>query len=395
MSPPYAPSPLVDDELRQWRTRLLIAGAVLLAISFVGLFFGAGDFLHAWLVGFLFCLGLALGSMAFLMLQYLTGGAWGIVSRRVFEAATRTLPLVAVFFIPIAIGMRTLYEWARPENVRHNALLQHREGYMNPAMFVVRAVIYFAVWLTFSYYLNRWSVEEDEGSVDRPRQLSKISAAGLIVYVFTITFASVDWAQSLQTPWYSTMWGFLFVAGQSLTAIAFVIVVLWRLQRAEPMSDVLLPSHFHDLGKLMLMMVMIWAYFTFAQFLIVWSGNLPHEIAYYLPRMFTSWGWLGVALALFQFLVPFLLLLSAPLKRNALLLSAVAIIVLVMRYMDLVWMIVPSYHTTEFRMTWQAVVAPLGLICIWSWAFLRELPKRPLLPIRTPELEEALVHETE
>ena len=395
MSPAYAASPHLDDVLHRWRERLLITGAVLLAVSAVGLFSGAGDFLHAWLIGFLFCLGLALGSMSFLMLQYLTGGAWGIVSRRVFEAATRTLPLVAALFIPVAIGMRTLYEWARPESVRQNALLQHRQGYMNPAMFVIRAVVYFAVWMALSHYLNRWSAAEDEGFAEQPRKLAKMSAAGLIVYVFTITFAAVDWAESLQTQWYSTMWGFLFVAGEGLAGIAFVILVLWLLRRAEPMSRVLRPAHFHDIGKLLLMMVMIWAYFSFAQLLIVWSGDLPHEIAYYLPRFLTSWGWLGVALVLAQFLVPFLLLLSAPLKRNALLLSMVAILVLVMRYMDLAWMVLPGYHKAAFHMSWLAITAPLGLLCIWSWLFLRELPRRPLLPIHAPELEEALVHETE
>ena len=146
--------------------------------------------------------------------------------------------------------------------------------------------------------------------------MEKLSAPGLILYVFTVTFASVDWAESLRTEWYSTMWGFLFVASQGLTALSFVIAAAALLGRREPMRRILRPSHFHDLGKLLLMAVMLWAYFAFSQLLIVWSGDLPHEISWYLPRSKTSWGWVGVALILFEFVLPFLLLLSAPLKRS-------------------------------------------------------------------------------
>ena len=392
---PYLPSADVEQALRRWRTPVLIAGLALLALSVIGAFFNPGDFFHGYLIGFLFWLGCALGSMSFLMLQYLTGGAWGVVTRRTLESATRTLPLLAILFVPLAFGMPYLYDWAHADRVHANALLRHRTHYMNPAFFLVRAVIYFAVWITFSHFLNRWSTEEDGRPADQLHRLARLSAPGLILYVFTVTFAAVDWAESLQTPFYSTIWGFLFVAGQALTAMAFTIIAMWLLSSREPMSAVLKPSHFHDLGKLLLMMVMVWAYFNFSQLLIVWAGNLPHEIAYYLPRFWTSWGWLGVALIVVQFFVPFLLLLSRPLKRHAPILSFVAGIVLVMQYMDLVWKTLPSYHKAGFQMSWMTLTAPLGIGGIWLWAFFVELPKRPLLPANDPALEEALVHETE
>ncbi len=395
MSSPYDASVELQRVLRRWQTPALVSGLVLLGISIVGAFFSPGDFFHGYLIGFLFWLGLALGSMAFLMLQYLTGGAWGIVTRRTFESATRTLPLLAALFIPLAFGLPYLYDWARPDLVQHDDLLRHRAAYMNPAMFLLRAAVYFAVWIVFSYFLNRWSREEDEKLAGEPRKLARLSAPGLILYVFTITFAAVDWAESLQTKWYSTIWGFLFVAGECLTAIAFAILAMWLLSKREPMSRVLKPSHFHDLGKLLLMMVMVWAYFSVSQLLIVWIGDLPHEISFYLPRFATSWGWLGVALIVVQFFVPFLLLLSRPLKRNAVLLSAVVVIVLFMRYMDLVWIVLPGYHDQGFQMTWMTFTAPFGIGGIWLWAFLGQLPKLPLLPVNAPELEEALAHETE
>ncbi len=396
MSTPYDPSPELERNLRRWRLYAIRAGVLLLAASVIGAFFSPGDFFHSYLAGWLFWLGVALGSMGFLMMQYLTGGAWGIVTRRTLEAATRTLPVVAALFVPLAFGMPYLYEWARQDRVRANALLQHRAAYLNPAMFLLRTAFYLAVWIAFGHLLDRWSAEEDErpGEPQRTR-LAQLSAGGLIVYVFLITFASVDWAESLQTEFDSTIWGFLFVAGEGLTAIAFLIAALWLLSFFEPMARVLRPPHFHDLGKLLLMMVMVWAYFSFSQLVIVWAGNLPHEITFYLPRFATSWGWLGVALIVVQFFVPFLLLLSRPLKRNAAWLTAVAAIVLLMRYMDLVWIVLPGYHNTAFQMSWLTFTAPLGIGGIWLAAFFRELPKRPLLPVNAPELEEALVHETE
>ncbi len=392
---PYDPSAELERVLHRWRLPVLGGGGLLLLASIVGAFFTPSDFFHAYLIGFLFWLGVTLGSMAFLMLHYLTGGAWGIVTRRTFESATRTLPILAVLFIPLAFGLPYLYDWAHADRRLHDDLLRHRAAYMNPTMFLIRAVIYFAIWITFAYFLNRWSRDEDNREADNPRKLARLSAPGLIVYVFTITFAAVDWAESLQTKFYSTIWGFLFVAGECLTAIAFVILALWLLSKIEPMSHVLKPSHFHDLGKLLLMMVMLWAYFSVSQLLGIWIGDLPHEISFYLPRFATSWGWLGVALIVVQFGVPFLLLLSRPLKRNAMLLSGVVIIVLVMRYMDLVWIVLPGYHNGGFQMTWLTFTAPLGLGGIWLWAFLGELPKLPLLPVNAPELAEALAHETE
>lgn len=302
MTPTYA----APAEVARWRPMLLGGGALLVATSLVAAFFTPAPAFHGYLMGFLLWWGLTLGSLALLMTQYLTGGAWGVVTRRLFEAATRTLPLMALLFIPLLFGMGSLYDWAHPEIVRNEEVLQHRAPYMNPVGFTVRAVLCFAIWIAIAYFLNRWSREQDEGAPERGRQLEALSAAGLILYVFTVTFAALDWAQSLRTHWYSTMWGFLFVASQGLTALAFITGTAAILSRREPMRYVLRPSHFHDLGKLLLMAVMLWSYFAFSQLLIVWAGDLTQEIPWYLPRFQTSWGWLGVALILFEFVLPFL-----------------------------------------------------------------------------------------
>jgi hypothetical protein len=395
MSPEYSAGAPLQRDLDRFGRPLLFGGALLLATSVAGAFFSPNDFFRGYLIGYLFFIGVALGSMAFLMMQYLTGGAWGIISRRTLEAATRTLPLLAILFIPIGFGLGNLYEWARPLVVQHNHTLQHRSGYLNPPFFLVRAGIYLIAWMVFAYFLNRWSVQQDENGEFQDARLARLSAGGLIFLLFSISFAAVDWTESLQTTWSSTMWGLMAIAEQGLNTLCVLILSLAVLSRREPMSRVLKPAHFLDLGTILFANLMLWAYFAFCQYLVVWSENLTSEIHYYLPRTSTSWGWLGVALIVVEFFIPMLLLLNRGIKQNPLLLSGVVIIILVMRYMDLVWLVVPPYYRNGFRIQWMDVLTPLGIAGIWLWAFLRELPRLPLLPVNAPELEEALAHEAE
>jgi hypothetical protein len=390
-APSFYPSPELERDLRGFLTPALAIGVVLSAISAVGGFFSPGDFFRSYLMGYLFWLGLTLGSMAIVMMQYLTAGAWGIMTRRTLEAATRTLPLCAILFIPIAVGIPWLYDWARSDLVHKEYVLGHRHPYMNPAMFIGRAILYFAIWGIFTYFLNRWSAEQDEkGGFDK--RLAALSAPGLILYVFTVTFAAIDWAESLDSDWYSTIWGFLFVAQQGLSVFAFVIIAMALLSRREPLASSFKTAHLHDLGKLLLTFVMLWAYFSFSQLLIVWAGNLTDEIPWYLRRISTSWGWLGVALIVFEFIVPFLLLLSRPLKRNVIALCLVVGIIIVMRWVDLMWIVMPSYYQRGFRLTWLNFSVPLAIGCLWLANFAWELRKRPLLPLNAPNLEKALHH---
>jgi hypothetical protein len=397
MTPSFAMSAQLGRDVSKSTRLAVIAGVILSVLSILGAFASPGDFYRSYLMGYLFWIGVSLGSMAIVMMQYLTGGAWGTVTRRTLESASRTLPLLAVLFIPIAIGIPHLYDWSHADLVSREYALRHRSSYMNPTMFIVRAIIYFAIWLVFSYFLNKWSLQQDEhdemdARVALEKKLAAISAPGLILYVFTVTFSAIDWAESLETDWYSTMWGFLFVAGQGLAAFSFVIIALALLSKREPLASAIKESHFHDLGKLLLTFVMLWAYFAFSQLVIVWSGNLTDEIPWYLRRLATSWGWLGVMLILFQFIVPFLLLLSRPLKRNAFLLSGVVIILLVVRFVDLMWIVMPGYYQHGFRLHWLNFSVPLAMGGLWIAFFLWQLQKRPLMPIRAPMLEEALSH---
>ncbi len=383
-------------ETQRWLRLALGAGIVLSIISIIGAFFSPGDFYRSYLMGYLLWISITLGSLAVVMLQYVTGGAWGIVSRRVLESATQTLPLLVILFIPLCFGLHYIYDWARPDLVQQEYALRHRSGYLNVPFFIVRAAIYFAIWGVFTYFLNRWSTEQDRSEkmgerVAIQKRLIALSSPGLVVYVFTLSFAAVDWAESLETDWHSTIWGFLFVAQHGISAFAFAIIVLAWLSRREPLLGKIKPAHFHDLGNLLLAFVMLWAYFSYSQLNIVWGGNLTSEISYYLHRLRTSWGWVGIALLALQFLVPFTLLLFRPLKRSASLLCGVAVLMIIMRFVDMWWIVLPSTFVKGFRLDWLNFSVPGAIGALWIAAFLWHIGKRPLLPL-APKLEEALQH---
>jgi len=384
---------LADAAVRVRRTALA-AGAIGVVASAAGFVLAPDRFFPSWLFACMFCLGLALGCQAVLMLNYVTGGAWGIPIRRPLEAATRTLPLVALFFLPLFLGLRRLYEWARPEDVAHDAILRHKALYLNVPFFAARAALCFAVWMAFAFFLNRWSREQDAApSRILTRRLQLLSSAGLVVYGLTITFFSVDWVMSLEPHWFSTMYGVLYIAGQALAGFSFVIALTVVLSRYRPLSDFIRPKHFHDLGKLMLAFVMFWAYVSFSQYLIIWSGNLPEEIPWYLRRLHGGWGWIGIAIVLFHFLLPFLLLLPASANRNTRVLAGVAGLVLFMRFVDLFWYVrPPTSPVPRLSLHWMDLAAPVGVLGIWLFVFLGQLLKRPLLPVNDPEYLEALEH---
>ncbi|MEO8431205.1 MAG: hypothetical protein ABI592_06810 [Acidobacteriota bacterium] len=375
------------------RRPCLIAGIAGLAACAFGAFSVPVQFYRSYLFACVFWSGLALGSLAVLMLRYVTGGAWGVPIRRPLEAATRTLPLVAVFFVPLLFGVKELYVWARPEEVARDPLLHHKAAYLNFPFFLGRGLFYVAVWLLLAFFLNRWSADEDRsGSPALTRRLQLLSSGGLVAYGLTITFWSIDWLMSLEPRWFSTMYGVLLIAGQGLSALAFVIALTILLSRFEPLSGVLSPEHLHDLGKLLLAFVMFWAYVSFSQYLIIWSGNLPEEIPWYLRRLQGGWGWFGIALIVLHFALPFLLLLSADANRNSRLLANVAVLVVVMRAVDLFWLIRPVFSPGRFQVHWLDLAAFVGLGGVWLSVLLWQLLERPLLPRNDPEFAEALEH---
>ena len=375
-----------------FQKRALIVGVLFLVLFIAGAVINRPQFFRSYLVAYLFWAGIAIGSLALLMLQHLTGGGWGLVIRRVLEAAARTLPLLALMFIPIIIGAHDLYPWTHDEEMAKTpALAQKARLYLNLPFFIGRAVLYFGVWSLFAYLLTKWSSEQDR-TADRRynKRMRMLSGPGIGVLVLTVTFASVDWSMSLNPEWFSTIYGLLFVAAWALSALAFVIAVMAFLGRREPLSRVMRPNHFQDLGKLMLAFVMLWAYFSFSQFLIVWSGNLPEEIQWYLPRLRGGWGAIALTVVIFHFAFPFMLLLSASLKRNAGKLMILAVLILAMRLIDFFWMVAPEFSHEGFHLSWMDVVAPIAIGGLWLAIFFWQLAKRPLMSINDPQYDELL-----
>jgi hypothetical protein len=370
----------------------LIVGGVAFLIFIVGAVINHEQFFHAYLPAYLFWTGISLGSLALLMLQHLTGGHWGLVIRRVLEASTRVLPLMALLFIPIILGAKSIYPWTHPEKMETPAL-ELKAHYLNLPFFTVRALIYFAFWIGVAYFLNRWSLEQDRtADRDFAKRMRLLSGPGLVFFVVSVTFASIDWAMSLNPEWASTIYGLIYVGAWSLSALAFTIAVMAVLADREPMAAVVKPSHFQDLGKLLLALVMLWAYFAFSQFLIIWSGNIPEEIDYYLPRVKGVWGAIALLVVIFHFALPFLLLLSRQRKRDPHQLVLIAGIVLIMRLVDIFWMIDPEFAHEGFHLNWLDFISPIAFGGIWLAAFVWQLEKRPLIPINDPQYESLVTH---
>jgi hypothetical protein len=383
-------APAAVDRIQRLGLIVGIVGAVLCAIGF---FVSPEYFFRSWLVGWVYWMGVTLGCLAIMMLHHLTRGAWGLVVRRVMEAASRTLPWMVLLALPIFFGMKSLYIWARPEVVAADALLQAKAPYLNVPFFIIRFAIYFLIWGGFAFVLNRMSLRQDTSNDEGlTRRMQLIGAFGLAAYCLAITFASVDWLMSIDPHWFSTIYGVYLMGSQGLAALAFIITFALFLSRREPMAGVIQPRHFHDWGKLFLAFTMLWAYFSFSQFLIIWSGNLPEEIEWYLHRLQGGWGVLALALVIFHFALPFVLLLSRDLKRSGRLLAGVALLMMVMRWVDLLWQVEPSFEEHHAVHYWLYLAALAAIGGLWVFFFVRELKKRPLLPVNDPYLPEAIAH---
>jgi hypothetical protein len=321
------------------------------------------------------------------------------VIRRILGAAMRTLPLLALMFIPVIIGVwqRRVYPWAMPlQSIQDAHIRKHLEdhsfvrSYLNFSGFFIRAIIYFAIWNVLSFLLSKWSKQTDRPTApNNSSRFKAVSGPGLILYAFTISFAAIDWVMSLDPTWISTMFGLIILIGELLSAMCFAVVVERILVNYKPMSEMLKPDFVHDHGKWMLTFIMVWAYFSFSQWLIIWAGNLPEEISFYLKRLNGGWGWIGLSLVLFDFVVPFAVLLSRPFKRNIRKLVWVAIGLIVMRYVDLFWIIEPNFSST-FRITIADIVVPIAIGGIWLWYFFRNLASLPLLPAYDQDAGEVL-----
>lgn len=343
-------------------------------------------FFPAYLVGFLFWVGISLGCISLLLLHNLTGGQWGRLIRRPLEAGALTIVPMAILFVPIGFGLKTLYPWADSAIVAADRALQHKAPYLNPVAFLLRSGISFVLWITLAYLLNLAASIRDRKGGQAPGWLYSMSGPALAIVFFTGSFVAMDWGMSLEPDWYSTIYGVMVIVGWALLTFAMMIFTISLLARSEPVASAATPGRLQDLGNLMLAFVMLWAYMAFSQFLIIWSGNLTEEIPWYLRRLRGGWEYVAFALVLFHFFVPFFALLFRDLKRNSQVIIWVATAVIVMHLVDLAWLVLPARGEalgTGPRIPWGALLLVLvttaGIGGVSIWCFLWGLKRRPLV----------------
>jgi hypothetical protein len=379
--------------IARWQMPALIIGILGLAVSGAGLFVDSWrvDFFRGWLTSYLFWFSIAAGCLGLLMLQYVTGGEWGLMIRRPLGAAARTMWLMVVFFIPIVLGLKSIYPWAADGFFTGEMDIASKKLWLSSTRFIIGAVVYFGAWMLWAWRVRVLSLRfYEDRAPETELKRRKWAASGLVMIVLTLTFASVDWMMSLEPKWFSTMYGIIFTVGCTLSGITFVTFFLTRIADTPAMTDVLKPMHLRDLGNLTLTFVMFYAYTAFSEFLLIWYGNIKEEIPHYLWRERGSWGAVAFAVVMFHFFLPFFLLLLRPIKDRASTIGVVAVILLIMRYVTIYWTVAPSWWHEGVHYSFLDLTTLVGIGGIWIWAFIGQLKGQTIIPIHETWVEEAI-----
>jgi len=373
--------------------RAFIIGLLGWAALAVGAILSTTQFYQAYLYGYILWFGLTIGCLGVLLLHHLVSGHWGHVIQRFLEAGALTMILMAVLFVPIIIGLHDLYPWTDHTIVEKSHVLEHKTGYLNIPFFLARTAGYFLFWILITLWLTKWSRRQDEtADASITPKIKMFTGPSTVLFVLTLSLASVDWFMSLEPEWYSTLYGMLVIVSSVLTTLAFCILMISRLADRQPFSEVLTTRHYHHLGNLLMAFTILWAYMAFSQFLIIWSGNLPEDNFWYLHRLGHGWNIIAGILVVGHFFLPLFLLLSRKTKRAIRSLSRIAVWILIMRFVDLFWMIVPSYGNDGVPLNVLYLVAPVAIGGIWIAAFLSQLKKQPILPLHDPRFEAGAGH---
>lgn len=427
----------IAPALDRWRMPALLIGILGLIACVIGYFLVIDKSnpqtphlpaFQAYLIGFIFWWCITIGTFGMLMLQHMVGGKWGLVARRVFESGSANMLLMAILFIPVALGMYSLYDWTDPAVAKEVHTTWLNTQWLDPRNWIIRAVIYFAVWLIMIFFLRRWSFRQDREANPRIRSwMRTLSGPGLVIFGFTSSFAVFDWVMSLDPKWYSTIYGMIFIAGQGLGALCIAVIALSFLARYKPFDCLATIDVFHDLGNLMMAFTILWAYTSFSQLLISWSGNSREDANYYWHRgmsvvNFTGnynanttggnyipaaagihynpggWQFYAGLLILVHFFIPLALLVARQNKRNPNALVKIAILILVARVADIYWNIIPMFSMRRtsftdpvaFSINWLDIVAPIAIGGIWVFFFIGGLKRRPIVAINDPRLPEVL-----
>jgi hypothetical protein len=381
-------------QLDRVQKQATLAGVIGLALCLVFFFRDKDQFFHSYLVAYIYWIAIPFGSIAILMLHHLTGGRWGYPLRRILEASTRTLGLMAILYIPLWLGMSRLYPWTNPDEFPDDTLHHFKKTYLSPGFFTARTIVYFVILLGIVYLLNKWSADQDKtGDPIIQHRLGFMSGPAVVLWAFCVTAAAFDWVMSLEPEWYSTIYGLIFIDVEVLVTLSFVLFVFSRLSKDGPLKDCVRIQDYNDQGNLMFAFLMLWAYLSFDQFLLIYATNLKDEIPWYLTRAFTSWGYVASFLIVFHFFVPFFLLLQRAIKRKLRMLSRVAAFMLVLTFVDIYWLVIPAFDKQGPHFHLTDIFAVVGIGGIWVATFAWQLKKMPILPLHDPRFEGVLLHE--
>lgn len=351
------------------------------------------SFYQSYLVGFLMALGIPLGAMFFVMVQYLTGSAWSVPMRRIAESLAVSVAICALLFIPIVFGIHTLFEWSHTEVVAKDPVLSQKAGYLNETWFLIRAAIYFTLWIIWSVSIYRHSVRQDsDHSIEHMHSNSRWSAPGLLMVMLTASLAAIDWIMSLTPHWYSTMWGIYYMSGAALSFVAVWTLICLGFRQSGILTGEIRREHYHDLGKWIFALVCFWGYISFSQYMLIWYGNIPEETIWFRQRGEGIWHFWFLLLVWGHFILPFLLLTMRSAKRNYKMLAIMGVWALLMEYADIYFMVIPTFRT-HAPLHWldiACVGATLSVLGLFFWTVIRPVS---LIPVGDPRLLQGLEFE--
>ena len=371
----------------------LTVGIVGLAASAVGYFQDSHQFYFSYLVAFFFWMTVALGALFFNLLHHLTRASWSTVLRKLTESMMSTIPFMFVMMIPVLLGMHELYHWTHEDVLATDIILQNKAAYLNIPFFIIRVVFYFAVWSIMTLILTKNSAKQDIKHEDSIlARMRKYSAPGMMLFAFTITFAAFDWLMSLEPHWFSTIFGVYIFCGTFISMLAFTIIMV-RYQNIKGAFDgIVTVEHRHTLGKLLFAFTIMWAYMGFSQYLLIWYANMPEETFWYLQRWEGSWRTLSIILPIAHFGLPFVALIPQAAKRSGNWLLMMAFYMLLMRYMDLYWIAMPTHSPDGIHYSWIDISTMAGIGGIFIWLFWRKYTSGAAVPVNDPGLKVSMEH---
>ena len=380
----------LPESLKPGKIALIFGGAGLL-LSAVGFFLDAKQFYHSYLAAFVFWTTIALGGLFFTMLHHLTGATWSVVLRRFSEAIMVILPVLAILFLPIIPGMHDMYHSTHEEAVAADHILQQKEPYLNIPFFLIRAVFYFGVWFLLARTLKKYSTQQDNApEPSLTDKMRRFSAPGMLLFAVTLTYAAFDWLMSLNPHWYSTIFGVYIFSGSLLSVLAFILLAALYLRGKDVLQSVITLEHYHDLGKLLFGFTVFWAYIAFSQYMLIWYGNIPEETEFFLQRWEGSWKYVSMVIVFFHFALPFLILVTRAAKRNLALMKVMGFWFLIIHYVDIHWIVMPTLHTEGFSLSWIDFTTLIGIGGLFVWYFWKQFAQQATVPINDPKLQSSI-----